>query len=287
VTGRLGILVIHHKNFPRVLETIGSLRAQAPDAALLVVDNSEDPAVLAELTDALGPATDVLSVPNGGYGDAANRGFAHLRERVPELEHVLVSTHEALPEPAAVDQLVAALDRDATLGVVGPALVHDVAGERRIWSQGGYLTRWLNEPRHHGAGRAPERVSSTDLVVVPRAWVDGAFCLYRAEVFDRLQFRTDFFLYYEETDLHMRLAQAGYGVACVLSAVVAQESNGVPPYYLGRNLQLFEMAHGRRRHRLLSVPGIAARRAARRLLRRQGPPRELREIARGWWEAVR
>jgi N-acetylglucosaminyl-diphospho-decaprenol L-rhamnosyltransferase len=286
----LGVVVIHHKNFPRILETVEALRREGCfDANILVVDNSEAPDLFARLTAALPATINTTSIANEGYGAAANHGIAVLRERDPGLEFVLISTHEALPEPGAVGQLLMAIESDDRLGVVGPTLVHEVDGQRRVWSKGGYLTAALHEPRHVGAGDAsPEaEAEGADVGVTRRSWVDGAFCLYRTAVFEALAFRTDFFLYFEETDLHARMVRQGYEIACVTAAVVEQQSDGIPPRLLGRNLQLFESAHGRWYHRAFTVPAIAARRAARKALRRDGPPHEVRLILQGWWEAVR
>ena len=79
-----------------------------------------------------------------------------------------------------------------------------------------------------------------------RAWLDGAFCLYRADLLRAMPFRTDFFLYFEETELHTRIRKAGYGVAWVPTASVEQSSTGVPPRLLGRNLQKYQHLHARR-----------------------------------------
>lgn len=282
----IGAVVVHHANFPGVLRTVTQIIAQGvPAHQLVVVDNSEDVLLAAALRKAL-PSDSLLEVTtNKGYGHAANLGAGSLLKLYPPLDYILVSSHETLPAPGAIPALEHALAADSTLGVVGPTLISEsrASGSRVYWSQGGVLTRLLNEPRHV-AHLAPvgEMPSGP---VVRRAWLDGAFCLYRAAVLSRLRFRCDFFLYFEETDLHMRMQKAGYAAGWVPGACVEQSSNGAPPFLLGRNLQLFQHGHGTTMQRAWSVPAVILRRTARRLLGR-GTPGEVSEILRGWVSAL-
>jgi N-acetylglucosaminyl-diphospho-decaprenol L-rhamnosyltransferase len=282
-----GAVIVHHANYPTVLRTIDLIVEQgvAPER-LVVVDNTEDPSIAESLRQALPSAAKLEIVDNQGYGPAVNIGVACLLEANPLVDYILVSSHETVPAPGAIVALEQALDADPVLGVVGPTLISESQdpASRICWSQGGILTRYLNEPRH--VGYLTPLQSMPNGSVVRRAWLDGAFCLYRSAILRNMQFRSDFFLYYEETELHTRMRKQGYAIGWVPSACVEQSSDGVPTQLLGRNLQLFQQLHGTRTQRAFSVPTVIARRAARALIGRSRW-NEVGQIARGWISALR
>jgi GT2 family glycosyltransferase len=284
----IGAIVVHHANYPTVLRTVDHIVGQGiPPGQLVVVDNSEDDSLADELRRALPSATMLEVIRNDGYGQAVNVGVSRLLKVNPLFDYIVVSSHETVPAPGAIAALEYALKTDPELGVVGPTLVSDgqVAGLQVYWSCGGALSRFLNEPRHIGY-MSPLGTMPAVGPVVQREWLDGAFCLYRAAILTKLQFRSEFFLYFEETELHVRMRKAGHKVGWVPSAYVAQGSDGIPPFLLGRNLQLFQQMHGTRIQQLCTVPAVIMRRAARRLLGR-GRSGEVGKIIRGWISALR
>lgn len=283
-----GAVVIHHLHFPAVLRTVDAIIAQGISPGhVVVVDNSEDLELLDELRKAVPNMVTVEAVSNKGYGQAANTGAARLLKMYPTLDYILVSSHETRPSSGAIPALQQALDDNCDLGVVGPTLISERqnADPQVYWSQGGTLTRVLNQPRHVGY-LAPLDGDTLTGPVVLRAWLDGAFCIYRSDVLANMGFREEFFLYFEETDLHIRMGKSGHLVGWVPGARVEQSSAGVPPFLLGRNLQLFQQLHGNRVQRACAVPTVIATRAGRRLLGR-GDPGEVRQIINGWVSALR
>jgi N-acetylglucosaminyl-diphospho-decaprenol L-rhamnosyltransferase len=278
-------IVVHHRNFPTVLGAVDALVAAGVQReALLVVDNSEAPALTAALEQALPADVALITVANGGYGHAVNRGLDHLAATGAVRTYTLVATHEVEPRTDALAHLRNALRDDPTTGVAGPSLIDSAGGGATFWSLGGELTRVLNHPKHVGWGSSVNAALPSQ--PQPRAWIDGACCLYVSSLFDAMRFREDLFLYFEENDLHRRICATGYGVVWVPQAFVGQSSAGVPPYLFGRNLQLFQATHGTRLQRRVSVPMMIARSATRRALRR-GTRGEVRAMYRGWRHGLR
>lgn len=276
----VGAVVVHHRRYPEVLETISHVIAGGVTAgAVVVVDNSECASASEALRASLPPGVSLVCVRNRGYGQAANEGARRLGVGV---DHVIVATHETVPHPGAIRMLSDALLSDPQLAAVGPTLVTRSNGVLTCWSQGGRLTRIMNRPLHIGHEVPFE--ASDSVRCIHREWLDGAFAMYRGDALRRFRFREDFFLYFEETELHRRLVKAGFGIGWIPAAVVEQSSNGVSPYYLGRNMQKFQDAHGGAVARRLAVPWEIYRRGIRRLVR-GGPRHELRDIVRGWREA--
>lgn len=280
-------VLIHHRNFPDVLGTVDAvLAAGIRPRSLVVVDNSEDEAILSQLSASTPSDVRVIAVANQGYGHAANLGVA---AAVSQLDappaFVLIATHETRPRADAIGILRDALVAQSELGVVGPTLLTRRDGEMVTWSQGGTFAGRLGTPEHFGY--LGPVVDWSGVGITPRDYVDGAFCLYRRDVFESLGgIREDFFLYFEESEFHARIRSAGYVVGWVPEAVVEQGSGGIPPYLLTRNLQKYLRSHGTRLQRFATVPYMVTRRSLRKTLR-GGPDRERRDMLRGWWHGVR
>lgn len=274
-------VIVHHRRFPAVLSTIAAIRDSGVDRRrIVVVDNSDDAGVLQKLTDKLGDTVDVISVRNAGYAHAVNSGLAHLKREDRLGDFTVVSTHEALPQRDAVTHLRQALLSSPKAGVVGPTLEDASRSGGIVWSLGGRLSGLLNHPQHIGWGERVDKVDRSGGPVA-RDWLDGAFCMYRVAALERVPLREHYFLYFEETDCHTRMRKMGYVVAWVPSARVTQTSDGIPPYYLGRNLTIFQAAHGGILPRYLAVPVSALKLLARVCLGRVKPS-TLAEFFKGW-----
>ena len=230
----LAAVVVHHNNFPDVLNTIDSIVADGIDRDnVVVVDNSDSATVAAALGQAIPDGVRLIVVPNHGYGAAANAGIDWVVRNRPQNKAVIVSSHEVVVHPGAIMAMVECLNADPRRAVVGPTLVRS-GSPAAIWSRGGVLSRLTLRPRHVLDAR-----SDRDLM-----WVDGAFCLYRLDALHSQRFDPTYVMYYEETDLHVRLRASGWAVAVAPNAIVEQSTSGAPPYFVGRNAILFTLRHG-------------------------------------------
>jgi GT2 family glycosyltransferase len=234
---------------------------------LIVVDNSEEPSRRDELAASLPRGTELLFVQNRGYGAAVNSGLDHFSGRNQSApEYFLVATHETKPQPGAVSELVSAMD-DTSVAVAGPTLV---SGQDPlfVWSAGGFLSKKLHVPTHYHHRSGLQVLDGAD-EPQDRQWLDGAFLLYRWN--DIVHHRVDesFFLYMEETDLHLRILKTGRRVVWVPRSQVWQDSQGIPPYYLARNLRLLFKKHESNLHGLAVAPLIVLKRVVGDVVRRR------------------
>lgn len=281
-TSRTAAVVVHHRAYPGVLRTIDSLVAQGIDPSAIVVDNSEVGSIATSLAENLPHGVTLLVVPNDGYAASANVGIEHVLSTLPERPaEILVSTHETVAGPGALDALRAALDADASLGVVGPALLNAEQSTDTLWSTGGVRTELTRRAKHAGHG-TPLPQADAPLSVVERDWLDGSFCLYRVAALEQRRLEEGYFLYFEEVDMHWSLQRDGWRVACVTSVWVEQSSHGMPPFYYGRNLRLIQRRHGTARSRLLAAPEALAL-IGREVLQRHRPWWHVRDFLQGWF----
>lgn len=262
-------VIVHHRSYESVGGVVESLLLQGlmPNH-IVVVDNSEQPSRQAELRKLIPAAVQVLFESNLGYGAAVNVGFDYFCKNAEiSPEFFLVSTHEARPALGAVAALADALRERPSAAVAGPTLMSGKDPEF-VWSAGGYLKPWSHIPSHHHH-REPAAVLDGKSAPETRAWLDGAFLLYRWTDFDQWRMAEQFFLYMEETELHLSLTKSGREVVWVPNAYVWQDSNGIPPFYLARNLRLLFSLHENAARRALVVPLAIGRRVVADIVRRK------------------
>lgn len=268
-TRDVAAVVVHHRSLDTLAGTLALLLADGVQPEkLLVVDNSEEPGKQEELKARLPAGASLILCPNAGYGAAVNLGAAWHEANTPGWQYLLISTHETRPQAGAVGVLRAALAADACTAVAGPVLVTGPEGET-LWSDGGYLTRALRLPRH----RNHRRPSSGSAGGPPRevTWLDGAFLMTRRGIITGCPIDERFFLYMEETDHHLALGKRGWKVKICPEARVWQESAGIPPYYLTRNVQLFLAKNGTGLQRRVAAPYLILRAVARDAVRHNRP----------------
>ncbi len=159
----------------------------------------------------------VRFVPSGGnlgFGRGCNLGLQHV-----DTPYVLFLNPDASLEPAALSRMVEFIEQHPDVGVVAPAIVDPDGGmqaagglptPRTILANAGGVDRWRKEHEPIVPGEPPRRVD----------WVCGAILLADKALIDRLRgFDPRFFLYFEETDLCLRVAQQGAQLWTVGEAV--------------------------------------------------------------------
>lgn len=214
--------------------------------------------VLSRGWDRDGRARVLASGRNGGYGAGNNAGIrAGLADgSAPDFIYVLNS--DAFPESDAIWWLRDHLISHPRTGFAGSgivdgagALCHSafrfptIAGEFEAAARIGPITRLL--ARHAMAPPIPETEARVD-------WLMGASVLIRREMLDTVgSFDEGYFLYFEETDLCLRAARAGWDSVYVPESRalhLGSVSTGMggwrrtPRYWFDSRLRYFVKNHG-------------------------------------------
>lgn len=195
-----------------------SLEAQREvDLSIVVVDNASRPSERERLAREAPEARIVPFSRNLGFAGAANEGIA--RTRSPFL---LLLNNDAVLAPDYVARLAARLGLDERLAAVqGLVLTADgalVDSAGLTWNRRGEAVPVL-------AG-APSASAPGDAFEV--SGVSATAALYRREALEDVAphgqvFDSAFFAYYEDVDLSLRLARAGWRFACDPAAVARHE----------------------------------------------------------------
>ncbi len=211
---------------------VDSLRQDGVDHIVVVdnasVDGSAD-AVRGQ------PGVEVVALArNLGFGSAANRGVA--RTATP---YVAVMNPDVVVEPGATKALVATLDGDARLAVVGPRIetldgklypsvrtfpdLTDAAGHaflHFVWPGNPFSRRYRMLDWDHALAADVD-------------WVAGTYFLARRQAWDEVGgFDERFFMYLEDVDLCWRLRRSGwrtgYQPAAVVTHAIGRSTDQTP-----------------------------------------------------------
>lgn len=236
------------------------------DGGLTIVDNDSGDGSFERMQAAVRergwPANRVAVVQsgwNGGFGAGNNHG---IRQGLPDgrrADLIYLLNSDAIPQPGAIRALVDYMQRHPEAGFTGSRL------------------RGTDGVPHHSAFRFPSTASEFEgasrtgpitklfrnkVVAMPPPeqsgrvdWMAGASMMMRMDVLDRIGlFDEGFFLYFEETDLCRRAADAGFQTHYVIESLVehiGSASTGmktwkrVPQYWYESRRRYFEKHHGR------------------------------------------
>ena len=225
----LSLLIVNYNSWRLCVDAVRSFRAHAPTRPdgsplpyeVVVVDNASpqrDEEAEREL-DALCAETGgrlIRHPENGGYSKGMNLAFAHARGR-----YLLVSNPDIQYLPNTVDPLVRALERDGSIGAAAPRGYWDPALQGilppNILPTMGDLCRLTRAALSPGAVQSYARRRTREALPIWMAEVDidlpmlsGCCFLMERSFVERIGFFDERFpLYYEDTDLSVRIVRAG------------------------------------------------------------------------------
>lgn len=223
-------ILVNYRGAADIVLAAQSVRADAPAAAIVVVDNSECPVQAAQLRAQLPPGAELLVAPsNLGFGAACNWGAAHL----PADGYLLVNPDVRLL-PGCVDRLVHAMARNPDIGGIAPSQFLDEAQTWRfspawlpcavgVWARERAMRAVSAQGRVARAVRAESfrlwAAGDTTLPLRQRA-LSGAALLVRQRCLDPAfgLFDPRYFMYYEDSDLCVRLRRRGWHLAVLPGA---------------------------------------------------------------------
>jgi N-acetylglucosaminyl-diphospho-decaprenol L-rhamnosyltransferase len=268
--------------------------------AITVVDNDSGDGSFEKMRDALKDRPRfrvVQSGRNGGFGAGNNCGIRLGLTDGRRPDYVYILNSDAFPAPDAIRLLLDHLQANPGVGLAG-SYIHGPDGEPHVTcfrfpsvasefegaARTGPISRLLAK-RVVPMG-VPERTG-------PVEWLAGASMMIRESVIQTVGiFDETFFLYFEETDLCRRAAEAGWATHFVRESRVehiGSVSTGmkswrrVPGYWFDSRWHYFRKSGGTRRAAAATLAHLcgAAILNTRRLVQRSiqgGPPHFLRDL---------
>jgi GT2 family glycosyltransferase len=236
-------VIISYQRSYTVLSCLGRLLAlsDAPERIWLV-DNAPDDGT-ASLVHEQFPTVEVLNA-GGNLGFAAGNNLGMQKALDDGYEFILLLNDDAELLPGSLARLHQAMLADENIGAIGPVVYYGDGVS--IWSAGGSINRCTGLVGHVPCPPSKGGIYEADYVTACAVLYRGE-ALHRAGLFDER-----FFMYYEDSDLGVRLADAGYhnvidSKASALHHVPSDLSLRMKSpsflYYLNRNRILFMRKH--------------------------------------------
>ena len=210
----LSILIVSYNAKADLARCLHSLHHPPPTASreIVVIDNASSDGS----ADAARQWPDVHVIEmdrNFGFAVANNVGF-----RASTGQYVLLLNSDTVVPPGAIDRLVAELEQDPDVAVVGPRLV-DAAGEPEL-SFGRMitpLTEWQQKRLARGLADRDPAISSRVREMTTRRqrpdWVSGACLLVRRNDAQAVGFLDErYFMYTEDVDFCAAIRARGRSV---------------------------------------------------------------------------
>ena len=213
VASRVSSVVVNYNDRDHLLDCVRSLRAEGVKDVIVADNDSSDGSD--EAVAAADP--DVIFLPTGanlGYPVAANKGAAR-----GSGDLLLICNSDITMEPGSVAAMVAALDADDGVAIVGPR-IEDPDGSlypspRRfpgLEDALGHAFVGLFSQRNRFTSRY--RMLDWDQQAGTVDWVSGACFMSRRDAWDALGgLDESYFLYAEDLDLCWRAWRSGWRVA--------------------------------------------------------------------------
>lgn len=214
---------------------------------VIVVDNASTDGSADAIAGRFGPRVRLIrNGRNAGFAAASN-----IAMRAARGKYFLLLNSDAFVKAGAVKALAGYLDRHAGVAAVGPRLLNAdgtlqrscyrfpspwrAVCENLLLSAAFPNSRWLGDYR----AWSHDQERDVEMVI-------GACMLIRASVFEEVgPFDESFFLYAEETDLCLRMRQAGYRIVFLPSAVATHVAGGSGQPQAARVFQEFRSAQER------------------------------------------
>jgi N-acetylglucosaminyl-diphospho-decaprenol L-rhamnosyltransferase len=224
-TVKCSVIIVSFNQFELLKAAIGSLEKDPPPFPyeIIVVDNHSSADVQEFLNDYFHDIRIIRNPSNRGFGWANNRGV-----QAAQGEYLLFLNSDAEITGAALARMVGVMEREATIGVLGPMLLNSdgsfqLSFGRKIslWAElyqkslAPFWEKWkLN---FHDQEKYLKNVD----------WVSGACLLTRRELFavDPV-FDEEMFLYFEDHDLCLRVKTMGRQVVYCPRARVIHHLGG-------------------------------------------------------------
>jgi hypothetical protein len=219
MNGLISIIIVNFKAGRLLHECVKSIAEQQVDAEVIIVDNDsgdDDREILETLRQTFTFVKIILNKNNEGFSRANNQGLA-----VSRGSYVLFLNPDTFLFPSCLERLVSFLKMKMRVGCVTPRLWMDKAKtfllpssslptlleiiRTRLSASSGFLLRshrktWLRRTLTFWDSEVPVTVSA----------VSGAFLMTERSILDGIGYFDERFpLYFEDSDLCMRMKKAG------------------------------------------------------------------------------
>jgi GT2 family glycosyltransferase len=195
-TPLVSIHILNYNGGEDILRCLRSVQQLAfRDFCIVVIDNASTDTSLARIQAEFPEVRIIRNTANLGFGAGHNVGIREaLNQDTP---FIWLLNQDATVAPDSLNSLVHAVQKDSQIGALSPIILNL---DDTVWFESGKIDWWRMRAVHTPKNPFidPEHLSGCAIFLRTEA-------LRKAGVFDE-----NFFLYYEDADLSLRIRQAGF-----------------------------------------------------------------------------
>lgn len=212
---RVGIILINYKNYAQTMDCINSLKQiQYDDYYVIIVDNDSQNESYEELKKCEDARIKIIqSGKNGGFAFGNNVGIEYARQF--KCDYYLLLNNDTLVEPDFLKKMVADAEISQA-GITTCRIMYDSEREK-VWYAGGQVDWWNSRSTHMCINQPAPQNDSIRTV----SFVSGCCMLISKKcVSDAGVLPEEYFMYYEDLDYCVHVAECGYSLRYVPNAVI-------------------------------------------------------------------
>lgn len=266
---KIVISIINYNNTPDTiscLKSLDDLVIKDMSVSVVVIDNASREAFPVDISLKNLPVTVLRSEVNTGFSGGHNIGIRHALQE--GADYILILNNDTEVNKHLVEELLQAIKQEEMIGVAVPKIYFAKGQEfhkdrykveeqgRVIWYAGGKMD-WRNIIGHH---RGVDEVDNGQYERVEEtAFATGCCMLVKRDVFEKVGFFDEkYFLYYEDSDLSMRVRKKGWKIIYTPRAMLWHSNAGstggsgsrLQDYFISRNRLLFGFRYASLRTRI-------------------------------------
>lgn len=143
---KLGAVVVNWNRPEDTAECLASIQQlECPEVLTVLVDNGSSDDSVPRLSQQFPQVTLLANQKNLGFAEGNNRGIQYALDA--GCRHILLLNNDATLPPQAASQLIEELDRDPSIGIIGPR-IYLADQPDRVWFGGGKVDPELGLPIH-------------------------------------------------------------------------------------------------------------------------------------------
>lgn len=272
------------------LEFLASVTTQTyPHTTIIVVDNGSTDDSVVRINQTFPNVTMLCNLDNQGFAKGANRGIRYAMEA--GADYVFLVNNDTILSPDTLEHLLAHVADDVAITT---PIIYYASKPDKVWSLGGKCHSLTLEKTGDSAKTLARVEKATTL---ERDYVVGCAILLSRFMIEKIGlFDEQFFMYYEDMDLSLRIRRAGLRILLVPAAkmwhkVSASSGGSNSPaerYWMARSSVLFFRKHACGLQRVI-IPGYrfaSAVRTVTRLIRNKRYP-SAQAYLRGLYDGLR
>jgi len=242
---RVAVIILNWNGFKDTCKCVASvLKNDYKDFKIIVVDNGSKNDDSAKLKKKFGSRILILkSKKNLGYSGGNNLGANYCKKM--KFDYFMILNNDTVVSPKLISTLVAAIEKDDKIAAINP-VVFQYFKENIIENTGLRYNLWHGEITPNNIGKKePSDLRKPDILC-------GTCFMFRTIILDDIKylFDEDFYCYYEDPDLSIRLKNKGYKIEVCYDtfihhkgSVSSNKIGGLAEFQAIRNRFLMEYKH--------------------------------------------